>query len=671
MIKSAEALAIITLFILLGSLFNQAPLLSEENSSPPETIRRTLPAVKTPQPPVIDGDLSDPCWREAPKADYFTDEALGTPPKDQTEAYILYDDKNIYVAFYAHDSEPSAIIGREIRRDAEFRGEDVVTFFIDPFHTHNFNDISLFSVNPLGTQSSRIGGGRASKTEWKGDWQASAKRVQDGWTAEMAIPWAILNYPPAQSTLTFGINFLRQQERTKIRSWWSNVGLRFFLENAGHWQGVQPPKQNFRPTLSLLPYFAPQWRTSGKQSLHSGLDLRYTLTPELVSVSVINPDFATVEGAVEGIDFSRSERFVPEKRPFFLEGGDFFDVGSRFGIGNFFFSRRIPRFDFGTKLYGRIGGKNAIGLLGTVDLGERTDFVASFRRDLTETSNTTLFLVHKEGKGDHNTVLVSSSRFRRGNWAFEPQIAQSLGTQSGGSAGNFGLRLIGKLYSINLRYTYVKPNFRAANGFIPFTGYYGPSLFATYENQWRKGPLRSLEGFLWSNYHWQYKGGLFRKFIGFNLSAQTRSDIEISLGMEGGRFQKEHDLVFNLGLRFNISNRFRSYGIGYSFGKRADKPFTFITPQASFRIFKRLDLGLSSSILHHNGSRQQHILIFNYEIDARRAVGGRIVIEDDGTGGFLSYRSSGFAGVETFFIIGDPNTKKFVPKIITKWVYPI
>src|SRR5205823_5192687 len=80
-------------------------------------------------------------------------------------------------------------------RDAEFAGEDTVQITLDTFLTCKRNDLSSFAANVLGTRSAHVAGGRAGKTEWQGDWQAAAKRRADGWTCEMRIPWAALNYP--------------------------------------------------------------------------------------------------------------------------------------------------------------------------------------------------------------------------------------------------------------------------------------------------------------------------------------------------------------------------------------------------------------------------------------------------------------------------------------------
>jgi len=185
---------------------------------------KTMNAVRTSQHPKIDGKLDDPCWQEAPKATDFADKLFDKVVKDQTIAYLVYDDTNVYVAFYCFDSQPDKIIARETKRDGNLWSDDYVIFAIDPFHEHKFDDRSYFMVNAIGTQLSGIAGGRASKTEWKGDWKTAVSRTPDGWIVEMAIPFSIINYPSTDKPVTIGVNFERKQQNTGVYSYWSNIG---------------------------------------------------------------------------------------------------------------------------------------------------------------------------------------------------------------------------------------------------------------------------------------------------------------------------------------------------------------------------------------------------------------------------------------------------------------
>ncbi len=353
--------------------------------------KRPIAAVKTATPPVIDGDISDEVWKTAPKAETFIDTQNGTVVAEQTSAWVLYDDKFIYVSFHCKDSQPDRITARESIQDYRFGqsvdrlSEDAVEVGFDPFLSHKQGDRSIFSLNALGTRSALLAGGRGAKVEWKGDWQGAVKRVADGWTAEMRIPWAILNYPSSKKPITIGINFARTHARTRINSIWSNITSGGFFDRDGLWTGVQVPTGEFHPKLSLLPYLLTGIK-EGNGAFRSGLDARYTIKPELTAVSTINPDFGTIEGAVEGIQFSRSERFVPERRPFFLEGSDYFRGIGIDAIGPAFFSNHIRNFDLGTKVYGKLSPVDSIGFLHTIDFQNRSDIVTRYRRNLSPTA---------------------------------------------------------------------------------------------------------------------------------------------------------------------------------------------------------------------------------------------------------------------------------------------
>src|SRR5262249_47685339 len=160
---------------------------ADAQNAAPSYARRPIPAVKTAVPPIIDGDLTDPCWKSAPKAETFVDRPRSVRAPDQTTAWIVYDEKAIYVAFYCKDSQPDQIVGRETIRDSGSGNEDSVTLTLDPFFTPGGGGGGggQFSVNPLGTPSAHLSGGRGDKLEWKGNWTAAARRVSDGWTAEM------------------------------------------------------------------------------------------------------------------------------------------------------------------------------------------------------------------------------------------------------------------------------------------------------------------------------------------------------------------------------------------------------------------------------------------------------------------------------------------------------
>jgi hypothetical protein len=636
---------------------------------------RCLPAAKLPpdvKPPILDGDLSDPAWKLAAKAEIFLDPQTARPTQDQTEAYLLYDSRYIYVAFHCHESQPNAIVARETVRDSNLGDDDTVRVEIDPFHTCKFEDCASFTVNPLGTRNAHLGGGRAGKLEWQGDWDAATRRTPDGWTAEMRIPWAILSYPQHRGRMTMGINFYRAQQRTRITSFWSDLGPQQFYEREGIWQGVEAPAQTWKPRFSVLPYLEPIGEGAGSANrVHSGLDARYQPTPEMTAVATINPDFASVEGAVEGIAFTRSERYVPERRPFFLEGGDYLRMGQGYAIGQYFNSTHIPQFDTGIKLYGKIDPKNTIGMLGTLAVGQQANYVAQLRHEFSTTSSANLMVLQRLEAGNDNTVAALGQSFRKGKWSVDGQFAQSAGVDAGGSAWTGAINLEDRNLFTTIRYLHVGEKFVDRLGTISFNDFQGWSSYTHWGAEWRHGPLRGFNVDVFPTLDWHTDGRPFRRQLGLGFGFDTRNDYTMGFHVEGGKFDADTDFTYGLDFGGGVSNRFRQWRFSVTTGQQANLPYTAFGPSFSVRLAKKLDLSVSSFLQSYQGLSQQHILTFSYELSPYRSWGGRVVVQDADTNFYISYRNSGRGGMDTYLILGDPNAKRFTKRIMMKWVFAI
>ncbi len=644
----------------------------DDNATSPFYYNRSVDAVArqdaTPAPK-IDGLLDDPAWKTAARLDKFIDPQTSKPTGDQTEVYLLYDKEYIYVGYHCYDSQPSGIVGRETVRDAQLKSDDFVSFELDPFLTYKFDDFTIFMVNPRGTRSTHISGGRAGKVEWQGDWDASAKIVSDGWTAEMRIPWGMLSYPRAVLKQNFGMNFRRMQQRTQVRSMWSNIGVQFFNEREGLWKGVVAPANAWKPRLSFLPYLMPSTHSSGGRSqIRVGLDARYQPTPELTAVGTINPDFSTVEGAVEGIFFSRSQRYVPDKRPFFLEGSDYFELGRPYQLGLLFNPANIGQFDVGAKLYGKVNPQTTLGFLSTVDIGNQTNIVANVRRELGKTANMNVLLMQRVEEGADNSILGMSQNYRRGKWGFDTQYFQSLGKNAGGAAWTGALNLEDKNFFSTLRYRHVNANFNDSLGFIPFNNYQGFSGFMFWGAEWRKGFWRGFEVSFFPTWDWDLNGIPFRRSGGLMVQVETRSDNQIGIFTEGGKFYDSTDFTYGVSFVRGATNRFKRWGLNFVTGQQANLPYTSIDPSFSFRLGKRSDIIYTASMQSYQGFNQQHIVTFNYEINPFQSWGGRIVLEST-VNFYLSYRNAGRKGTDFYFVIGDPNAQAFVPRFLAKWVF--
>jgi len=76
---------------------------------------------KTPKPIKIDGKLEEPAWKTAPSTGLFVNTMNGEPAQPNTEAKLLWDNQNLYIAFENVDTDvwvrsPSATLSCGRRR---------------------------------------------------------------------------------------------------------------------------------------------------------------------------------------------------------------------------------------------------------------------------------------------------------------------------------------------------------------------------------------------------------------------------------------------------------------------------------------------------------------------------------------------------------------------------
>jgi hypothetical protein len=223
--------------LLLAAAMPHVAIGATRSAPPPPGHTREVVPQRTDEAPVIDGRLSEPVWRSAARAERFWISEWRQAPSDPTVVQILYDDQALYFAFFCFDAEPSRVQAVQLTRDSAMAVDDRVTVELDPYHNHR--SLSRFTVTARGTQSDAIAGGRARKIEWKGDWSAAAQRTSFGWTAEIAIPFAILDFTPGADT--FGVNFIRYQGRTQEWSQWADLTPQNLPEEAGHLVGLRLP----------------------------------------------------------------------------------------------------------------------------------------------------------------------------------------------------------------------------------------------------------------------------------------------------------------------------------------------------------------------------------------------------------------------------------------------
>ncbi|MCE5249421.1 carbohydrate binding family 9 domain-containing protein [bacterium] len=345
------------------------------------------------KPLKIDGLLTEPSWKSVePTSDFVQREPVeGIEPAQRTEVRILYDHDNLYIGVMCYDSEPEKIIRHELIRDGELVFDD---HFMVSLDTYNSQRVAWeFRVNANGAIADAVVTGyKTTNSNWDGVWYASSKVLENGWSTEIVIPFKTLRFPNDEKQV-WGVNFSRALQREAFTqyiwtSWRLNDGMTQ-LSREGKLVGLEHVQSGRQ--LEFKPYIlsgtGKQEEEPDKNDSKYGLDVKYGITSNLTFDVTTHTDFAQIEADKEQINLTRFNLYYPEKRNFFLEGGEIFDFGNGEQLAQVFYSRRIGLTP-DRKLVPILAGGKVTGKAGGYELGilsmqtEKMEAFSSTRYDV-------------------------------------------------------------------------------------------------------------------------------------------------------------------------------------------------------------------------------------------------------------------------------------------------
>ena len=313
---------------------------------------KRVEAVRIDERIVIDGRLDEVVWQRAnPAVDFYQQEPdEGQLASQPTEVRFLYDDNMLYIGAMMYDDEPEKAITNDLSRDFSGFSQDQFGVVLDLFRDHQTG--FGFLVNPGGAMrdTQAYDNGR-SDANWNGVWYCRTAMLENGWSAELGIPFKTLRFPNRE-VQEWGLNLLRKVRRFNEAAVWSPVPRPFThyrVSDAGVLTGIQAQSSgtNFR----VLPYAKGETEEglpdSDDLSGDAGVDVKWGLTSSLVLDGTYRTDFSQVEADAQQINLTRFSLFFPEKRQFFLESPGSFQIGLTSPGGENrrdlipFFSRRI------------------------------------------------------------------------------------------------------------------------------------------------------------------------------------------------------------------------------------------------------------------------------------------------------------------------------------------
>jgi hypothetical protein len=291
----------------------------------------------------IDGVLDEAAWQQATAipVDHEWSPSDGVPAPVTTTALLTYDSENLYIAFRADDPEPGLIRARFADRDIP-TDDDTVGFFIDPFHDGRRG--FQFRINPLGVQMDAVNSDVEGSEDfsWDAIWASAGRITAEGYVVEVALPFRQLRFPATHDVQTWGFiatrdwpRSLRHRMRSIVTDQDRNCVVCQFQELTG-FQGMETGRNlEVAPTLTGnlseerqgFPDQPDGRFESSAEDLEPGVSARWGVTPNVALNLTVNPDFSQVEADAAQLDVNtRFALFFPEKRPFFLEGADFFET---------------------------------------------------------------------------------------------------------------------------------------------------------------------------------------------------------------------------------------------------------------------------------------------------------------------------------------------------------
>lgn len=533
---------------------------------PPDDRRPTLTAAPA-TGVAVDGVLDDEAWAAADVASGFVqfEPDEGAPASEPTEVRVLRTPDALVVGARMRASDPTEIRRPLSRRDSD-GDADAFVVAIDSYN--DGRTAYVFGVTAAGVQFDALLEGDDDDESWDAVWESAVRVGPDGWTAEVRIPYSQLRF--SEGVASWGINFQRTVPARGEESFWAPVtaaeaqgGLVRLFGQLDGLRGLRP-----RPVLQAIPYAltgasrsersdAPG-RAENAGEANVGADLKVGLSSNVTLDATVNPDFGQVEADPAELNLSTFETVLRERRPFFVEGTQIFDLGFS-GDGSLLYTRRIGAdapIIAAAKVTGRTPGGLAFGALASAT-GDRFSpgrayGAARLRQEFAGQSyvggGLTAFGQRgrpEDGVGEAGALAGAGDwalRFAGGAWQFEGTAAATVRQRGAdrdlGAATYVGLDKVEGFFLPGFGFRAFSSGFRLNDvGLFRQTDLLqlrGGARHLLNQNR-AVGPFRRLQVGLFSSQTWTFADRTNR---GLSASASARADF---FGFESARLFFEVD----------------------------------------------------------------------------------------------------------------------------------
>ncbi|MCP5044727.1 MAG: carbohydrate binding family 9 domain-containing protein [bacterium] len=344
--------------------------------------RKAFEVRRTQLPIVIDGLIDDEAWTHAVMEDSFrmVNPIEGAEPTERSELRVLYDAENLYISIRMYDSDPNALIARQMIQDGSQTGDDRINLYIDTFNDQRNG--YFFQINPAGTRRDGLMENNSKfRSDWNGIWYAASTVDAQGWSAEFRIPFKTIAYASDDAGV-WGFECERIVRRKNEMSRWGTYSRnRLPMHMAGigtlvGLHGLEGTGVDVKPSGFIRQ--SQTWeREAGEPvnrdkdtELKPSGDIFYKFHPSVTLGVTANTDFLEAPPDDQRNVLTRFPPFLPERRAFFLQDAGIFEFAELTEDPVPYRSRTIGRnhngevldIDAGAKITGRLGDVNFGGL---------------------------------------------------------------------------------------------------------------------------------------------------------------------------------------------------------------------------------------------------------------------------------------------------------------------
>ncbi len=554
--------------LLTGLVVSAGPVAAQDQSA--------LPLTQLRGPVELDGRSDEPAWADVmPLPLSMYSPIFGGEPTERTEIRVAYDRTHLYVAGRMYDSDPSGIRANSLYRD-RYSGDDTFAILLDTF---NDNQNALwFYTTPLGVRMDMAvsndaegGGGGSSmgaiNNSWNTFWDVATTRTDEGWFAEMRIPFSSLGFQADGDRVEMGMSAYRYIARKGERHTFPAIPPdweRGFAKPSQARTVVLTDVESSRPVY-ITPYLAAgadwtpsldggEWSTDTGFERQAGVDIKYNLTSNLTIDVTLNTDFAQVEADNQQVNLTRFSLFFPEKRQFFQERSSVFDFS--FGRNDrLFHSRNIGL--TGGETVQILGGGRLVGRVGLWDVGvinmqtvgetaipaENFGVVRAKRRVLNEQSHAGLMMTSRLGDdGSWNVAYGVDGLLSLGDEKYlDLKWTQSFDDASSTAFADAGLGLVELIRRGNIGFTYKASVVYAGKAYNPGIGFISRNNYVKVnldgQYGWRPGDasvLRNHDGSIFGDVYVRNDDGTVESArvghswdMDFKSSASARASLNV------------------------------------------------------------------------------------------------------------------------------------------------